>query len=241
MAERLHQAELQRKHIMQDVAHELRTLLSNIQGYLEAVQNGLLEADGTTVDTIHGQVMQLTTLMEDLRLLARAEAGALGLNRQPESIEDLLRGSVAAFRPRAEAKGIALALEMPSRLPVVEMDRTRIAQVVGNLIENAIVHPPAPGRVTVSAAMASPATVRITVADTGEGIPAELLPHVFERFYRVDPSRARTTGGDGLGLTIARQMVGLHGGAIRVESAPGEGSRFIVELPVSGPAIFEEV
>ena len=130
---------------------------------------------------------------------------------------------------------------MPSRLPVVEMDRTRIAQVVGNLIENAIMHTSAPGRVAVSAAMADPDTVRLTVADTGEGISADLLPHVFERFYRVDPSRDRATGGAGLGLTIARQMVELHGGAIRVESAPGEGSRFIVELPVSGPAISEEV
>jgi signal transduction histidine kinase len=209
----------------------LRTPLSNIQGYLEAVKDGLLQPDSATVETIYQQVLQLAHLVEDLRLLALAEAGALRLDRELDSLEDVLRRSVEAVRPRAEARGVAVALEVPSGFPLVEIDRARIAQVVANLIENAVQHTPEGGEVAVLAEVIGPDT-RITVGDTGEGIPLEDLPYVFERFYRVDPSRSRSTGGVGLGLTIAKQLVEAHGGAIRVERAPGQGSRFIFELPL---------
>ena len=239
MAEDLERAEGQRRSLMADVAHELRTPLSNIQGYLEAVHDGLLQPDTATMDTIYQQVLHLTRLVEDLRLLALAEAGALTLSWQPDSLEDVLWRAVEPFRPRAEAKGVALFLEIPPWLPLVRMDRTRIAQVVANLVENAIVHTQEGGRVTVSAEMIAPvgqAMARVTVADTGEGLPPEALPLVFERFHRVDRSRTRSTGGVGLGLTIAKQLVEAHGGAISAESVQGQGSQFVFELPVTHPS-----
>ena len=240
MAEDLESAERQRRSLMADVAHELRTPLSNIQGYLEAVRDGLLQPDAATMDTIHQQVLHLADLVEDLRLLALAEAGALPLNREPDSLEDLLRRAVESFGPRAQAKGVALALEVPPQFPLVQMDRTRIAQVVANLVENAIFHSPEGGVVTVSVEVTGPESerrARVTVADTGAGLPKEDLTLVFERFYRVDPSRARSTGGVGLGLTIAKQLVEAHGGTIAAASTLGEGSRFVFELPVTRPSL----
>ncbi|MFH1560342.1 MAG: ATP-binding protein [Chloroflexota bacterium] len=236
MAEGLEEAEQQRRSLMADVAHELRTPLSNIQGYLEAVRDGLLQPNSDTIDTIYQQVLHLAHLVEDLRLLALAEAGALRLDTDLDSLEEVLRRSVEAVRPRAEARGVSLSLEVPPDLPLVEMDRTRIAQVVGNLLENAILHTPKAGRVTVLAEVTGTSAARVTVADTGSGIPPGDLPQVFDRFYRVDPSRTRSTGGAGLGLTIAKQLIEAHGGAIRVESEPGNGSRFVFELPQTGPS-----
>ena len=232
MAEDLERAEQQRRSLMADVAHELRTPISNIQGYLEAVRDGLLQPTSATIDTIHQQVLHVTRLIEDLRLLALAEAGALQLERMPDSLEEVLRRSIEAVRPRAEARGITLALEIPPSLPLVEMDRTRIAQVVGNLLENAITHTPDGGSVTVLAEAGDGAAAQVTVADTGAGMSGSDVGRVFERFYRVDRSRARSTGGAGLGLTIARQLVEAHGGSIRAESEVGTGSRFIFELPI---------
>ena len=236
MAEDLEKAEQQRRSLMADVAHELRTPLSNIQGYLEAVRDGLLQPDNSTIDTIHQQVMHLTLLVEDLRLLALADAGALRLDIEPDSLEQTLSKSMEAVRPRADAKSVSLSLDISADLPLVLMDRTRIAQVVGNLLENAISHTPEGGRVGVTVEATAAGTARVTVADTGSGIPVDDLPLVFERFYRVDPSRARATGGAGLGLTIARQLVEAHGGIIYAESEPGMGSRFTFELPMGAPA-----
>ena len=236
MAEGLERAEQQRRSLMADVAHELRTPLSNIQGYLEAVRDGLLQPDSDTIDTIYQQVLYLAHLVEDLRLLALAEAGALRLDSEPDSLEEVLRRSVEAVRPRAESRGVSLSLEVPPNFPLVQMDRTRIAQVVGNLLENAILHTPQSGQVTVLAEVVGTSAARVTVADTGVGIPVEELSQVFERFYRVDPSRTRSTGGAGLGLTIAKQLVEAHGGTIHVESEPGSGSRFVFELPLTDPS-----
>ena len=236
MAEDLEKAEVQRRSLMADVAHELRTPLSNIQGYLEAVRDGLLQPDTGTIDTIYQQVLHLTRLVEDLRLLALAEAGALSLNWEHDSLEEVLRRSVESFRPRAEAKNVALSLQVQPQFPLVQMDRTRIAQVVANLVENAIFHTPEGGAVTIGAEVTGPDNApiaRVVVADTGEGLPPEDRPQVFERFYRVDPSRSRATGGVGLGLTIAKQLVEAHGGIIGVESTPGEGSKFFFELPLT--------
>ncbi|MBI2866512.1 MAG: HAMP domain-containing protein [Chloroflexi bacterium] len=240
MAEGLEQAEKQRRSLMADVAHELRTPLSNVQGYLEAIKDGVLQPDSATIATVYQQVVHLSHLVEDLRLLALAEAGALRLDRRPDSLEDVLRRSVEAVRLRAEARGIALSLDLPPGLPPVEIDRTRIAQVAGNLLENALQHTPQGGQVAVTVEATGDARARVTVADTGEGIPPEDLPQVFERFYRVDPARSRATGGVGLGLTIAKQLVEAHGGTIRAESTPGSGSRFIFDLPLTGPRALKE-
>jgi signal transduction histidine kinase len=232
MAEGLERAEEQRRSLMADVAHELRTPLANIQGYVEAMRAGLVAADEATIDTLHQQVLHLAHLIEDLRLLALAEAGALRLAFEPGSLSDVARSPVEAVRPRAEAKGIALRIEAPPDLPRLPLDGARMGQVVGNLLENAIQHTPGGGSVDVTVEHAGPA-VRLTVADTGAGIAPEELEQVFEHFHRVDPSRTRATGGAGLGLTIAKQLVEAHGGTIRAESRLGEGSRFIVELPLA--------
>ena len=234
MAEGLQSAERQRRNLVADVAHELRTPLSNIQGYVEAVRDGLLKPDDATVDTIHQQVVYLARLVEDLRVLAEAEAEDFRLDVEPDSLEVVVQRSVEAFRPRAEGKGVTLVSDLPTELPLVVLDRTRISQVMANLLENAIRHTPDGGQVKVSATTGKGSMATVTVADSGEGIPAEEVPNVFRRFYRVDPSRTRATGGAGLGLTIAKQLVEAHGGTIRAESAAGAGSKFIFELPLAG-------
>ena len=233
MAEGLENAQAQRRNLMADVAHELRTPLSNIQGYLEAIRDGLLEPSATTIETIHQQVVHLSRLVEDVRLLSLAESGALRLDVRPDSLTDVLVQWVESFKPKAEAEGIVLSLDMPAEYPLVMMDRTRIGQVLNNLLENAIVHTPQAGRITVTLELTGRNTARVTVGDTGEGISAEDQPHVFDRFYRADPSRSRATGGAGLGLTIAKYLVESHGGTLQVESTIGEGSRFIFELPLN--------
>ena len=230
MAADLEEAERQRRNLTADVAHELRTPLSNIQGYLEAIRDGVVQPTPDTIDTIHGQATQLSRLVDDLRLLAQVESGDLLLERSPVRLEDLLPSCVDAVRPRAAAKNISLELDFDEALPVVEIDGPRISQVIGNLLENAITHTPQRGRVTLSGTM-SHGQAEISVADTGPGIAPEDLSRIFDRFYRADPSRARATGGSGLGLTIARRLVEAHGGGIEAESTPGEGSRFTVRLP----------
>ena len=232
MAENLQQAEGQRRNLAADVAHELRTPLSNILGYLEAIKDGLLQPDDQTIDTIYRQVLHLVDLVEDLRVLALAEAGVLTLHRDLVPMEELLRQVLESFKPRADARGVRLSLEIPQNFPLVLLDRTRISQVVGNLLDNAILHTREGSSVAVSADVTNDRMARVTVTDQGEGIPPEVLHQLFERFYRADPSRARTTGGTGLGLTIAKQLVEAHGGSIRAESTPGRGSRFQFELPL---------
>ena len=235
MAEGLEEAERLRRNLTADVAHELRTPLSNIQGYLEAIKDGLVQPTPEIIDTIYGQALHLSRLVEDLRLLAQVEAGALQLHLSPARMEELLQSSVEAVRPRAEAKGVSLSLEAePSLLPQIDVDSTRIAQVLDNLLENAITHTPEGGAVSVSA-HATDSAIEVTVSDTGSGIAPEDLPRLFDRFYRSDPSRDRSTGGTGLGLTIARRLVEAHGGAIEAESELSQGSRFTLRLPIRLP------
>ncbi len=232
MADALERAERQRRHLVADVAHELRTPLSNVQGYVEALRDGVLEPDAHTLATIHQQVMYLSELVEDLRLLADTEAGDFSLHRERGLLADALRECVEGVRARAEAKGVALASRLPANAPEMSFDRTRLAQVVGNLLDNAIRHTPPGGSVTVEMDVGADAAT-VSIRDTGEGIPEEQLSFVFDRFYRVDPSRSRITGGAGLGLTIARQLVEAHGGTIRAESTPGQGAVFVIDLPLS--------
>ena len=235
MAEGLEQAEAQRRILMADVAHELRSPLANIQGYVEAIRDGVVEADESTIDTLHQQVLHLAHLIEDLRLLALAEAGALPLDPQPASLADVVRVSTEAFRPRAKAKQIALTFSGPSAMPSLSIDRERIDQVITNLLENAIRHTPDSGTVSVTVE-STDARARVSITDTGSGIPANELDRIFDRFHRLDLSRTRATGGAGLGLTIAKQLVEAHGGTINVSSTTdnsNHGSTFSFDLPFS--------
>ncbi len=232
MADELERAERQRRNLVADVAHELRTPLSNVQGYVEALRDGVLEPDAKTLATIHQQVLYLSELVEDLRLLAETEAGDISLHREPGSLDEALRTSVEGVRARAEAKGVAVGARLPASAPDVTFDRTRIAQVVGNLLDNAIRHTPPGGSVTVEMDVGAE-FVTVSIRDNGEGIPADTLPFVFDRLYRVDPSRSRATGGAGLGLTIARKLVEAHGGTIRAESEPDRGTAVTFDLPLA--------
>lgn len=235
MAENLQAAEQQRRSLVADVAHELRTPLSNLQGYLEAVQDGLLEADQTTISALRQQTAHLIALVEDLRLLAQAEAGVLQLHRTPTAMAELLGAAVDDFRPRAESKDLRLTLEGAADTPLLWLDQTRIRQIVGNLLENALLHTPEGGAVAVTAGPAADGGVIVAVRDNGPGIPAADLPYIFDRFYRVDPSRARASGGVGLGLTIARQLARAHGGDLAAESRAGAGTVFTLTLPAVAP------
>ncbi len=230
MAGSLQSAEAQRRSLVADVAHELRTPLANIQGYLEAVRDGLLEANEQTIDTIHGQVLHLGRLVEDLRLLDLTEGGLLPLDLAPDSLPEVVGRSVNAARPRAEAKGIQLEYDEPEEPVLALMDRTRIAQVVSNLLDNALQHTPEGGQVEVSLALLEGGRVRVAVTDNGEGIPEEDLQRVFDRFYRVDSSRSRASGGAGLGLTIVKRLVEAHGGNVGAESPAQGGTRVWFEL-----------
>jgi two-component system sensor histidine kinase BaeS len=222
------------------VAHELRTPLSNIQGHLEAIRDGLLPAEPATLDSIFEEVLLLARLVEDLQELTLAEAGQLTLIRQPADVVDIARRAAWAAQPPAEARGLTIETDLPDPPATAEVDPERIGQVLRNLLSNAITHTPEGGRITVELKDEG-RELRVTVADTGTGIPADDLPYVFERFYRVDRSRVRATGGAGLGLTIAKRLVEAHGGTIGVESELGKGSRFTFTLPKTAPPLPQDL
>jgi len=238
MARELERAERLRRNMTADVAHELRTPLSVIRGKLEGVLDGVYPATPEHLEPVLEATELLTYLVEDLRLLAQAEAGQLALARQAVDVGDLLRDAHVNFEPQASDRDVTLALDLPSKLPQVMADWHRIAQVLGNLLTNALRHTPKGGRVTLSAVSPLPGQagrglVKVTVTDTGAGIPPEDLSQVFDRFWRGEKSRSRAGGGTGLGLAIVKQLVELHGGTIGVESTPGAGSEFWFELPVA--------
>jgi two-component system sensor histidine kinase BaeS len=230
MTSRLTRMELERQRMLADVAHELRTPLTNANGYLEAIKDGLKQPDSETINSVHRQILQLHRLVDDLRLLTLAESGELELSLELQPLADVLDAAVAGFEPRAQGKGIDLYRKYPQDLPAILMDRSRIAQVIGNLLDNAIRHTPDGGSVTVNAASTEDNVV-VTVSDTGEGIPPDALPRVFDRLYRHDNSRNRVSGGSGLGLSIVEELVQAHGGSMGVESEVGIGSSFSFSLP----------
>jgi signal transduction histidine kinase len=230
MAESLERAETIRKNMVTDVAHELRTPISNVRGQLEAIGDKLMKPDVHTLSSIYEEVILLSRLVDDLQDLTLAEAGKLKLRKQQEDLKQLIEQAVKAVRHTATTRKISLHSDLPEELPLIDIDAQRISQVLHNLMANAIAHTPKGGSVTVTTTQTDK-VIEISVSDTGEGIPAEDLPNIFERFYRVDKSRTRSTGGSGLGLTIARRYVEAHGGTIAVESEHGKGSRFFFTLP----------
>jgi signal transduction histidine kinase len=233
MAAELERADEQRRNLTADVAHELRTPLHVIQGNLEGVLDGVYEPTDAHITATLDEARVLARLIEDLRTLSLAESGQLPLVKEPVDVAELLADVRTSFSGQAEAAGVDLNVVLdgdPAQLTLVA-DAGRLDQVLGNLVANALRHTPAGGNVTLSAEPV-PGGMRITVRDTGEGIPAPDLPYVFDRFWRGDRSRSHAGGaGSGLGLSIARQLVQAHGGRIRVESDLGRGTTFTVELP----------
>jgi signal transduction histidine kinase len=232
MAANLENAEQLRRNMVADVAHELRTPLSNLRGYLEAIDDGMITPDKDTINLLNEETTTLSRLIDELQELSMADAGKLKLIRQNENVYRLIEESVIAVKNGAGEKGLAISSDLPTGLPDIYVDGHRIKQILRNLLENAVAHTGQGGSINISA-WRDNEQVNISVTDTGEGIPPEDLPNIFERFYRVDPSRARATGGSGLGLTIAKRFTEAHGGQIRVTSKPGEGSTFTVTLPVA--------
>ena len=231
MSAALDRSQRLRRQMTADVAHDLRTPLSIIVGHLDAVDEGVLPADTKTIDIMRDEAMHLSHMIEDLRTLSLADAGELSLSLSPVDPGQLLERSAAAHRPAAQAAGIDLAVELEPGLPTaLNLDPERMTQVLGNLLDNALLHTPHGGRVVLSARPAGNGA-EIRVRDSGPGIPPAELELVFERMYRSDKSRQRNAGGSGLGLAIAKSIVETHGGAIRAESSPGDGTIMIVTLP----------
>jgi two-component system OmpR family sensor kinase/two-component system sensor histidine kinase BaeS len=236
MAAALEAGEAQRRTMVADIAHELRTPLTVVQGNLQAILDDVYPLNKAEIATVYTATQGLRRLVDDLRELSLAEADRLELRRQVVAITPLLQHAASLFADLAAAQGVTLHVEADPALPPVYIDRDRIAQVFQNLIGNALRYTPASGAITLraTATSAGPATqLHCEVIDTGAGIAAADLPHVFERFYRVERGRARDSGGSGLGLAIARQIVRLHGGTIGVTSAPDAGARFWFTLPLS--------
>ena len=234
MAGALAEQERLKRDLTNDIAHELRTPLTDLRCHIEALQDEVVSVTPDTLGTLHAEVAHLQRLVEDLGDLARAESRQLQLAPEHVDAGALVRQLVRQAAPRAASLGVSLDAVLPESPVTVWADPARLQQVLSNLLDNALVHTPPGGRVAITV-RADAAMATIDVADNGPGIPAEHLPHVFDRFYRADASRSRMTGGVGLGLAIARQMVEASGGTITVTSTPGTGTVFRVQWPL-GPA-----
>jgi histidine kinase len=233
MAEKLNQVESMRRRLIGDVSHELRTPLTAIKGSMEGLMDGVLPVTDETFQQIHAEADRLNRLVDDLQELSRVEARAYKLNLQPLDVSALIKTVAKRLMPRFESKHIALDLELaPDLLPILA-DEDRAIQVLTNLTGNALQYTQEGGKITFFAKRVNN-EMQISVRDTGIGIPPEHLSHIFDRFYRVDKSRSRQSGGgSGIGLTIARALVEAHGGSIWVESAGnGQGSTFTFTLPI---------
>ena len=240
MAENLEQTESMRRQLIGDVAHELRTPLTAIKGSMEGLIDGVLPPDAETFQQIYSEADRLNRLVDDLQELSRVEAGAYEMSRDACVVSDLASAALASLELQYMDKGVSLEADIPPDVPPVLADAYRITQVFSNLLGNALQYTPAGGKVTLSAHPQGN-VVWIAVSDTGIGIPAEHIPHVFTRFYRVDKSRSREDsaggragGGSGIGLTIAKHLVEANGGKIWVESpGMGQGSTFTFSLPLA--------
>lgn len=241
MAATLEEIEQQRIALIGNVAHELRTPLAGLEGYLEGLIDGVIASDPQTFSLMHDEVRRMRRLVDDLQSLSRIEAGRFDLQIAPFDMVALAQRVVAQIQPQIVARQLDLAIEMqhaPASEPapplLVAADRDRTAQVLLNLVGNAVRYTPEGGRITIRLVVRDRTTAQVCVEDTGIGIPAEALPYLFERFYRVDPSRARSSGGSGIGLTIARHLVWAMGGELTASSpGPGQGSIFRFTLPLA--------
>ncbi|WP_099021020.1 sensor histidine kinase [Mycolicibacterium palauense] len=242
MAARLQAVEATRHQLFGDLAHEIRTPVAVLEAYLEALEDGVRTLTPQTAAMLRDQTHRLVRFSEDVSALARAEESPASMVFAPTDVADLATRCAAAARAGYDAKGVALLCEARTPLPPLWGDRQRLAQVLNNLLDNALRHTPAGGTVRLCAARegqndgtgGTGENIVVRVIDTGDGIAAEHLPHVFERFYRADPSRSREHGGAGIGLAITRALVSAHGGTVTAASAgPGRGSTFTVTLPLA--------
>lgn len=230
MADGLRRLEQLRRNMVTDVAHELRTPLSNVRGYLEALKDGMIEPTPEVVASLHEEAMLLNRMVDDLQELALAEAGQLKLVRQDVSIGEIVEKGVYLIQPKANEKDLTVKVRLAQDLPMVHADAERLGQILRNLLNNAVTNTPSGGDITVSAKKAD-SKVEVCVQDTGQGIAPEHLPYVFERFYRADKSRTRLTGGAGLGLAIVKQLVEAHGGEVGITSQVGSGTAVTFSIP----------
>lgn len=217
-----------RKQMTADIAHDLRTPLTVIKGYTEALRDGDLPATQETFEVMYQESTLLSHLIEDLRTLSLADAGELTLNQRQVKVTDLLEPVQAAWLPQARKQGVEITINIADNVTDLNVDAERLNRVLNNLVSNALRHTPAGGTITLWAKQESGATL-LGVSDTGSGIAEQDLPHIFERFYRGDSSRS--DGESGLGLPIARSLVEAHGGTITVDSALGKGTTFAIRLP----------
>ena len=220
-----------RKQMTADIAHDLRTPLSVILGYSEALQDDKLPGTPEVYGAMHRQAKHLNRLIDDLRTLSLADAGQLSLERRAVRPGDLLEHAAIAYLPQAEERGVQLSV-VADAAPAIAVDPDRLGQVIGNLVGNALRHTPDGGHIQLAAAVAGPRVV-LSVTDDGPGIPTADLPHIFERFYRGDKARV-DDGASGLGLAIARSLVEAHGGQIGAENVATGGARFTITLPLAG-------
>jgi two-component system sensor histidine kinase BaeS len=233
MAASLEASERRRRELLSDVAHELRTPLATVQGYVEGIADGVVRPTEATWSDLKSALGRLHRLADDLQAVSRAEERQFELHLRRTPSGEIVEAAARAALPGFEAKGIELLVRVEPRLPSVYVDRDRIGEVLANLLENALRHTPAGGQVVVSAAHDGD-HVELAVADEGEGIAPEYLGRVFERFFRSDASRTRARGGSGIGLTIARAIVEAHRGSIQAESEGlDHGARFVVRLPAA--------
>lgn len=240
MAGRLESSERLRERLLSDVAHELRTPVATIAGTLEGVEDGVIPWGPETLAMLRAQGERLARLAEDLAAVTHAEHGELAIAPVEVDVAAALHAAVDAALHRARQGGVALRVEESDARLRVRADPARLAQILGNLVDNAVRHTPPGGIVTLRAhplGSGDPGSVALEVEDTGAGIAAEHLEHIFDRFYRADAARDRAHGGSGIGLAIARALARAHGGGIAVASGgPGQGARFTVTLPAAAAA-----
>ncbi|MEX5296758.1 HAMP domain-containing sensor histidine kinase [Kocuria sp. CPCC 205268] len=236
MAAKLASVDTTRRQMLADLAHEMRTPLASLKGYLEGIEDGVVDLDEHTTGILNAQITRLERLARDIRQLTTAEEGMTRLQLTPQDPEHLGNQAVAAIEPDAIGKGVSItSVSTGMEVTPIPLDPERMGQVLSNLLENALRHTP-PGGTIILRTDHTPEAVTYTVTDSGEGISAENLPHVFERFYRANTGREAHRGGSGLGLAISKALVEAQGGTLEATSdGPGRGASFRIHLPRSRP------